>query len=106
MIENIDLGFYIGIFYQDENWAKQLYDEIIEDLKTNNLFDSRLSRFSKYDKYITINPYCHIKFVPADTRARGNRFNRVYYQKSIDKEVIDIRIYPSYTPWRNKPMGI
>ena len=29
---------------------------VIEDLKANNLFDSRLSRFS-YDKYITINPY-------------------------------------------------
>ena len=105
MIENIDLGFYIGIFYQDERWAKQLYNEIIEHLKANNLFDSRLSRFG-YDKYITINPYYHIKFVPADTRARGNRFNRVYYQKGIDKEIIDTRIYPSYTPWRNEPIEI
>ena len=105
MIENIDLGFYIGIFYQDENWAKQLYDEIIEDLKAHNLFDSRLSRFG-YDKYITVNPYYHIKFVPANTRARGNRFNRVYYQKGIDKEVINTRIYPSYIPWRNEPREI
>lgn len=106
MIENIDLGFYIGIFYQDEKWAKQLYDEIIEHLKANNLFDSGLSKFSKDYKYITINPYYHIKFVPADNRARGYRFNRVYYQKGIDKEVIDTRIYPSYTPWRNTPMEI
>ena len=106
MIENIYLGFYIGIFYKDEEWAKQLYDEIIEDLMANSLFDSRLSRYSKYEKYITINPYCNIKFVPINTCARGYKFNRIYFQKGIPKETVDMKIYSTYAPWMNGPKEI
>lgn len=77
--------FNIGIFYKDLQWR----DYIFERIKNEALECETLKYYGKNkicfsDHYINI----YIHFCTTDERARGRRFDRIYYQEGIDEDIV------------------
>lgn len=97
---NIDFSIRIGIFYKTKEWADRKCEEIYGEL-VDYSDSGTCRRYTTNDNnmIIDLGNGSYIKFVPADDRSRGHKFNRIYYQEGVNEEMIYCRIYPAlYNP--------
>lgn len=79
--------FKVGLFYKTEEWIKEKFDYLTEQLK---------DQIERRDKNVIIlkNGFI-IQAVPANTRARGCKFDKILCQEGIDSEILNTIIKPS-----------
>ena len=85
----IDYGIRIGIFYADKKWAEQKFKEICKYITESGTCKKY------YNMTIEFGNGSYIKFVPAYKKCCGQRFNRIYYQEGIDREILMRIVYPT-----------
>ncbi len=91
MLLDIITSTKIGIFYLDKGWKDDVYEKIRADaLKCETLKYFNKNEICFADKHIKICIY----FYPVDNNVRGCRFDRVYYQQGIDRDVLLSRAAP------------
>ena len=87
----------IGIFYKDQKWKDDLFEELLREAhecKTLYSYSVTENRIRFCDTYININ----IIFVGANEHSRGHRFDRIYYQNDIDQNTFSMVIRPLFMP--------
>ena len=102
----INLRFKIGIFYTETQWVENIFNQIIEYLQQYpNLYNSCTIYNRQWDKRIKITPIYEICFVKAGVKAKGQKFDRIYYAWDIQNEdVLRYMIYPCLN--NNIPLSI
>ena len=83
----------IGIYYKDEDWKCEVFTEIMNYYDSINLtsyvsYGSEKTRIELKDGSI-------IRFICADNKSRGLRFNKVILQPGIDESIIEQVIKPT-----------
>ena len=80
----------IGIFYQDKEWAERKFIEL------HDQYHSDLERVihSRSERRLVFHGGSMILFVPVDDRCRGCKFDEIYYQKGISKEMLNVIVKP------------
>lgn len=89
----IDCSLRIGIYYKDKEWAEQKCKEICNEIENNSYSGTCI--VDRWDLIIYLGNGSYIKFLPASEHCRGNKFNRIYYQKGIEEDVLFQIIYPT-----------
>lgn len=85
-------GTRIGVFYKNAEWADKWFEDFINEIdKTciSNYIRNRAGRF-----IIKLRDGTIIKAISADSKARGNRFDKAFVEPCIEPETINEFIRP------------
>ena len=83
----IDISQRIGICYKDENWAKEVLDQIYLQTPKNMIAKRMKNGMDFIDG-------SYIRAFPATDSCRGRKLNRLYIQEGIDEEYINTVLRP------------
>ena len=79
----IDISQRIGICYKNEEWAKEVLDQILRQTPKNMIAERMKNGIDFIDgSYIRI-------FSVDDLNTRGRKLNKIFVQEGVDKEFID-----------------
>ena len=79
--------FKIGIFFTDNKWAEEKFKELIDEINYDD--------YKAQENYkILINGPVMIEFIKITPSARGYQFDRVYYQSTIQQNMVDQILKP------------
>ena len=81
----------IGVYCKDADWMEMAFQTILKCYDECLIQEVRNSR---YNKIIEFKNGDMIKFVPAVEGARGNKFNKIFLQPGIDREIYTTVIKP------------
>ena len=85
----------IGIWYHDRKWAENVFDAIIKGIPEKAIL--RIRKFMP-EMTVVFTDESILRMVCANTTARGCRFNEVYIQDGIRKEIYEQIISPCVLP--------
>lgn len=84
----IDISQRIGVCYKDENWAKEVLDQIYLQTPKNMIYHRLKNRIEFIDgSYV-------VAFPANDLNTRGRKLNKLYIQEGIDEEYIKTYLRP------------
>ena len=86
----IRLARKIGFFYKNEEWAERKFIE----LRDQHQSDLKHVIHSCSERRLVFHGGTMILFVPVDDRCRGCKFDEIYYQKGISKEILNAIVRP------------
>jgi hypothetical protein len=86
----------IGVYYIDEEWKKEMFDQIYDYYKSIDFVEH--SVYSRGNTIIKLKDGSRIHFIPANVNSRGMRHTKVLLQSGIDQQTIDYRIKPTLAP--------
>lgn len=89
--------FKIGIFFTDNKWAEERFKELIDEINYDD--------YKAQENYkILINGPVMIEFIKITPSARGYQFDRVYYQSTIQQNMVDQILFPAVNHSVPKPI--
>ena len=86
----------IGIYYIDEEWKREVFDQIYDYYKSIDFVENSI--YSRGNTVIELKDGSRIQFIPANNNSRGMRHTKVLLQSGINKQTIDYRIKPTLAP--------
>lgn len=91
---------YIGIYYKDYDWALNQFNFLKKSLK------DQIVKISCNNKYfhMTLKDGDYIDICPARSEALGRRHTHIYIQKGVDKDIYEVCIAPTFTPFRSEEL--
>lgn len=78
----IDISQRIGICYKNEEWAKEVLDQIYSQTPKNMIAKRMKNGIDFIDG-------SYIRAFPANDNARGQKLNKIYVQEGVDEEYIN-----------------
>lgn len=86
-------SFKIGIYYDTAQFAQFIYDKLIERFKEMGCLE-KCYVSSNGVGYIKLNNGIIYRLVKTNINYRGYRFDKIYYQKGIDNNILNDIIIP------------
>lgn len=83
----IDISQRIGICYKNEEWAKEVLDQILRQTPENMIAKRMKNGIDFIDG-------SYIRAFPANDSCRGRKLNRLYVQEGVDEEYINTCLRP------------
>ena len=78
----IDISQRIGICYKNEEWAKEVLDQIYSQTPKNMIAKRMKNGIDFIDG-------SYIRAFPANDNARGRKLNKIYVQEGVDEEYVN-----------------
>ena len=83
----IDISQRIGICYKNEEWAKEVLDQIYSQTPENMIAKRMKNGIDFIDG-------SYVRAFPANESCRGRKLNKIYVQESVDEEYINTHLRP------------
>ena len=83
----IDISQRIGICYKNEEWAKEVLDQILRQTPENMIAKRMKNGIDFIDG-------SYIRTFPANDSCCGRKLNRLYVQEGVDEEYINTYLRP------------
>ena len=91
----------VGIFYSTVQWAEYVFKQILDIIPQDDL---RLIKKNKHEMSIILKGGTYITFIFINNNFRGKKFDRIYYQGSISKDIVNLQLRPMWYP--QQPMEL
>ena len=88
-------GLKVGVVYKEHRWAEKWFKEFISKIDKSCVKKYILSHS---DIAVILKDGTIIKAVSATGNSRGSRFDKIFVQPGVDKDVIDHVIRPMILP--------
>ena len=84
----IDISQRIGVCYKDENWAKEVLEQIYSQTPKNMIHSRKKYRIEFIDgSYV-------VAFSAKDLNTRGRALDRIFVQEGVDEEFVNEHLRP------------
>ena len=83
----IDISQRIGICYKNEEWAKEVLDQIYLQTPKNMIAKRMKNGIDFIDG-------SYVRAFPANDSCRGRKLNKIYIQEGIDEEYVNTYLKP------------